>query len=236
MLFGRRAALELALIGALYYLYHLGRLAISNHEERAMDNAHHIHRLEQVLHLPSEAWIQDSLSNIPHLFTVANTYYVYVHFPITIAFLVWGFVVRPRAEYVWARNVMVVQTFLALTLHFLMPLAPPRMFPDWGFIDTMTLYGPSAYDGASASVANQYAAMPSLHVGWALLIAVVVTRTASRPWYVLAWIHAAVTIAVVTVTANHWWLDGIVAAGLLAVALLVVHVAPARGRPQLVVE
>ena len=96
------------------------------------------------------------------------------------------------------------------------------MFPHWGFLDTMTTYGPSAYDGASGALVNQYAAMPSLHIGWAVLIAVVVCRTGPRPLAVLACLHALTTVAVVTVTANHWLLDGLVAVALLGVALLVV--------------
>jgi hypothetical protein len=94
------------------------------------------------------------------------------------------------------------------------------MFPHLGFVDTMTTIGPSAYGDGTAAVANQYAAMPSLHVGWALLIAVVVLRTATGPIRVLALAHAALTSLVVVVTANHWWVDGLVATALLGVALL----------------
>ena len=93
------------------------------------------------------------------------------------------------------------------------------MFPQWGFVDTMSIYGPSPYDGASAAVANQFAAMPSLHIGWALLIAVVVHRTGPR-W--LAWVaslHVGVTVFIVIITANHWWVDGVVAALLLAASV-----------------
>ena len=115
-----------------------------------------------------------------------------------------------------------VLTLLGLVAHIVFPLAPPRMFPRWGFLDTMTTYGPSAYDGASGALVNQYAAMPSLHIGWAVLIAVVVCRTGPRPVAYLACLHALTTIAVVIVTANHWLLDGVVALALLGVALLVV--------------
>ena len=128
----------------------------------------------------------------------------------------------PRSEYLWARRLLVVLTLLGLVAHILFPLAPPRMFPRWGFLDTMTAYGPSAYDGTSGALVNQYAAMPSLHIGWAVLIAVVVCRTGPTSLAVLACLHALTTVAVVTVTANHWLLDGLVAVALLGVALLVV--------------
>lgn len=213
------AAMEVAVLGSLFLLYNLGRLVARNEEVQARAHANLVHRFEDSLGLPSEAALQSTVSSVPHLFSLANQYYVTLHFPVMIAFLVFGFVARPRAQYIWARNLIVVQTFLALALHMSFPLAPPRMFPQWGFVDTMTVFGPSAYDGASASAANQFAAMPSLHIGWALLIAVVLVRTAPKPVAVLAVLHAAITIFVVVITANHWWMDGFVAAALLLVAL-----------------
>lgn len=225
------AAIEIAVLGTLFLLYNLGRLVARNEEVQAKAHANLVRRLEDALGLPSEAALQSTVSSVPHLFTLANQYYVTLHFPVMIAFLVFGFVARPRAQYVWARNLIVVQTFLALALHMSFPLAPPRMFPQWGFVDTMSVFGPSAYDGASASAANQFAAMPSLHIGWALLIAVVLVRTAPRPLAALAVLHAAITIFVVLITANHWWIDGVVAAGLLMVALRIFPGPVEKGRP-----
>ncbi|EFQ82905.1 hypothetical protein HMPREF0063_12114 [Aeromicrobium marinum DSM 15272] len=214
------AALELGLVAVVYLLYRAGRMVTLDAERTALANAVDVRNLQQALRLPSEASLQALVPSID-LLESANVYYVAVHFPVTIGFLLWGYLRRPRAEYVWARNLMVVQTAFSVVLHIVYPLAPPRMFPDWGFVDTMTVYGPSAYDGASAAVANQYAAMPSLHVGWSVLIAVVVSRTGPAILRRLAVAHAAVTITVVTVTANHWFLDGAVAVGLLGLALLV---------------
>ena len=96
-----------------------------------------------------------------------------------------------------------------------MPLAPPRMLPSLGFVDTMTVFGPSAYSGDAATVSNQFAAMPSLHVGWALLIAVVVIRTANSRWRWATIAHPVLTTLVVVVTANHYWIDAVVSALLL---------------------
>ena len=216
---GLEATKEIGLLGALYCLYKLGRQLAQGHEELARANARVVHALEIRLKLPSGTAIQGWFSD--GALHVANTYYVMAHIPVTVAFLVCGFTIRPRAEYLWARNLLAVQTFLALILHIAVPLAPPRMFPQWGFRDTMATIGPSAYEGASAEVANQFAAMPSLHVGWAVLIAVVVTRTSTWSLRVLAIAHAAVTTLVVVVTANHWWIDGVVAVCLLGVALCV---------------
>ncbi len=216
-----RLGLEAMIIGFLFLLYNAGRLAITGQEGAARSNAGLVRRVEEALHLPSEAALQGAFAAVPQLFEVANRYYVTMHFPVMLAFLVWGFVARPRTQYLWARNLAVVMTFLGLVIHTIFPLAPPRMFPQWGFLDTMAIWGPSPYDGASASVANQFAAMPSLHIGWALLIAWVLTRTANRPLAVVGAVHAATTVFVVVVTANHWWLDGIVAALLLAAAVAI---------------
>ena len=185
------AAREIAIVGSLFLLYNWVRVVIRDQENVAQAHAGQVHRFEAAIGLPSEAWLQGFVANVPHFFEYANRYYTSVHFPLTLFFLVWGFTMRPRAEYVWARRLLIVQTFLALVIHVAYPLAPPRMFPQWGFMDPGALWGPSPYQGASGAVANQFAAMPSLHIGWAVLIAVVVTRTGPRWVAGLAWLHAS---------------------------------------------
>ena len=140
-----------------------------------------------LLRLPNEELLQQWALQWPDLLRAANWYYVAVHFPLTLAFLAWGWLRRPPEEYRWARRLIIILTALALVVHVLMPLAPPRMLSSLGFLDTMAVFGPSAYGDSTATIANQFAAMPSLHVGWALLIAVVVVRTTSSRW---RWIAA----------------------------------------------
>jgi hypothetical protein len=220
-----RAVLELGLVLLLFELYRLGRLLARGEDAAAYAHALRVHHLEQLLHLPSEATLQGLVPS-DALLHAANLYYVSAHFPVMIAFLVWGYLFRPREQYIWARNLAIALTGSALVVHILYPLAPPRMFPQWGFVDTMATLGPNAYAGASGAMANQFAAMPSLHIGWAALIAYVVHRTGPR-W--LAWIataHLVVTVVVVVVTANHYWMDGIIALALLGVATLLIR-APA---------
>lgn len=224
-----RLAIEVVIIGALFVLYNVGRMMITGQESLARANARAVHAFEETIWLPSEAAMQDLAGSVPHAFELANRYYMLFHFPVMIAFLLWGFFLRPRAEYVWARNLAVVMTFLALIIHVAYPLAPPRMFQDLGFLDTMAVIGPSPYESANA-MANQYAAMPSLHIGWALLVALVVHRTGPRLLGLLAIAHATLTVFVVVITANHWFVDGLVAAALLGVALVLL---PAPGRTRL---
>src|SRR5262249_55707304 len=119
------------------------------------------------------------------------------------------------------RNVMIVITLTGMSVHLLMPLAPPRMFPDLGFVDTARVFGPASYGAGSPykGFANQFAAMPSLHFGWALVIAwAVVIATKSR-WRYLVLAHPVITLAAIVLTANHYWLDAVVATFLFAAAL-----------------
>lgn len=223
---------EVVLIGALFLVYRVVRLAITGQDDLAVHNAWWVWDVERMLWMPDEEALQDWALQWPDLLRAANWYYVGVHFPVTVGLLVWSWWRRPPAEYRWARRLITVLTGLALLGHVLMPLAPPRMLRSLGFLDTMAAFGPSAYTGSAATVANQFAAMPSLHVGWALLVAVVVIRTVPSPWRWLVSLHPALTVAVVVVTANHYWVDAIVAAALFGIALLVtpgVHgPAPAR--------
>ncbi|HEY0948908.1 phosphatase PAP2 family protein [Nocardioides sp.] len=234
----RRAVTELALVGALFGVYKLGRAVVADEVAAAVDHADLVHRAEAAIGLPSEAALQAAVHS-ELLLRVANVYYTGVHFPLMIAFLLWGYLRRSEREYAWARNLLILQTGAALVIHLVFPLAPPRMFPTWGFVDTMTIYGPSPYDGASGAMANQFAAMPSLHVGWAVLIAYVVVRTGPRWLGVVASAHAVVTTLVVVVTANHWWLDAFVGVVLLVFADLVLRWAgrgPAAAPVQVAVE
>ena len=212
---------EVLLLVGLFLIYRLGRLAITGHDELAIANAWHVWDLERLLRFPDEEALQDWFLQWHGVVKAANWYYVAVHFPATLAFLAWGWLRRPPEEYRWARRLIITLTALALLLHIAMPLAPPRMLPSLGFVDTMTVFGPSAYSGDAATVSNQFAAMPSLHVGWALLISVVVIRTANSRWRWATVAHPVLTTLVVVVTANHYWIDAVVSALLLALVMLI---------------
>ncbi|MEW2544539.1 phosphatase PAP2 family protein [Streptomyces sp. NPDC047002] len=223
---------ELALVVALFLVYRLGRQLAAGRTADAFRHAGDVWRIERSLHLPSEAGVQHLLLHSHPLVHAANTYYAAVHFPATVLFLAWLYWKRPR-HYVWSRRVLTAVTGGALALHLLLPLAPPRMLTATGLIDTARVFGPSVYasDPAANSVENQFAAMPSLHFGWALMVAVgLIAATASR----LRWLwllHPLATLFVVVSTANHYWLDTLVAAALLAAALAVLRVPAATGPP-----
>ncbi|MFF4781237.1 phosphatase PAP2 family protein [Streptomyces griseorubiginosus] len=218
---------ELLLVVGLFLVYKFGRQLVAGHTPEAFRNAGRVWDWERALHLPSERSVQSLLLHGDTLAHIANTYYATVHFPATVAFLVWLYLKRP-AHYVWARRVLASLTGAALVLHLVFPLAPPRMLAAAGLVDTAKVYGPSVYGPPQTdTLSNQFAAMPSLHFGWALMVAIgLIVATRSR-WRWLWLLHPLVTLAVIVGTANHYWLDAIVAAALLGIALAVLH-APQR--------
>lgn len=221
----RRLPLELALLFVLFLGYRAGRLVTTDETSSALANARELWRVERWLHLPLEQTVQGWLLGHVHLVELANTYYAVVHFPATVGFLVWMFLRRP-AHYLWVRRSMIMLTAAALLGHVIYPLAPPRMEPGLGFVDTGAAFGPDVYGPpGTGSIANQFAAMPSLHIGWAVLVAVGLIATTSSRWRWLWLAHPLLTTVVVVGTGNHWWLDGVVALVLLAGAVALAYLA-----------
>ncbi|MFI5428513.1 phosphatase PAP2 family protein [Aeromicrobium sp. UC242_57] len=146
-----------------------------------------------------------------------NGYYAIVHVPALIAFLIWAFV-RHRDLYPRWRNGLVAVTAGCLLIRFVR-VAPPRFVEELGFVDLSARFGLGVYGDVGTGVSDQYAAMPSIHVGWAAVVALGVFAMTSHPvrWIVL--MHLPVTVFVVAATGHHWWMDGVVAVMLLAAGL-----------------
>ncbi|WP_151772466.1 phosphatase PAP2 family protein [Streptomyces abyssomicinicus] len=219
---------ELLLVAGLFVVYKIGRRLALGRTDAAFRNADRMWDLERVLHLPGEGAVQSLLLRDDTMVHLANVYYATVHFPATVLFLVWLYLRRPL-HYVWARRVLALVTAAALVLPFTFPLAPPRMLASTALVDTGRLYGPSVYGPPNTDhLSNQFAAMPSLHFGWALMVAIgLIAATRSR-WRALWLVHPLITLTVIVGTANHYWLDAVAAAVMLGAALTVVPV-PGRG-------
>lgn len=200
---------EILLIALCYSAYSLVRNLVPADHSGAMEHGHQVLGLERLLHLNVEM-------SINHLFTIdrllgvgANYYYESLHFVVTIGVLGWLYVRHPD-RYVFYRRLIFATTVLALIGFWLFPLAPPRMLP--GFTDTVLTYhtGGLYESGASpvASVSNQYAAMPSLHTGWALWCAIAFVDVTRARWTrIVAFAYPVLTVLVILGTANHYMLD-----------------------------
>lgn len=216
------AVRELALMLALFTAYKLVRFVADGDVGLAMAHAHQIRHVEHLLGLPDELGVQRWMLGIPHLVHAVNLYYAFVHFPATIAFLVWCYARRP-ALYPHVRSTIIVMTAASLVVHLSYPLAPARMLTSLGFEDVGAIYGPDVYGSpATNTLANQYAAMPSLHIGWSVLVAAGLIVALRARWRWLALGHPVITVFVVVSGGHHYWLDGVVAVVLLAVAAAVV--------------
>jgi hypothetical protein len=214
---------QIVVLGALWAFYQWGRSLASGDTSTAMGHAKHIWGLERDLRLPSEARIQGWALHSHDLVRVINAIYANVHFPaIGITFIVLYF--RRPAVYRWFRNLLVLTTGLALIGHIAYPLAPPRLRPDFGMVDTGTVFGQSTYaTRPGTGFANQYAAMPSMHVAWATAIAIAVVVCLRSRWRWLAFLYSFSILMVVVITGNHYWVDGVVGVGLLGLSVLILR-------------
>ncbi|MEV4534433.1 phosphatase PAP2 family protein [Asanoa sp. NPDC049518] len=224
----RAAIRELMLVAVLFLAYKVGRQVISGHVGEATANATSVWHLERWLRLPSELSVQHALLSHHWLVVAADSYYAYVHFPATAAVLIWLYVFRSRL-YRSTRRTLAWLTAAALVVHVWFPLAPGRLVPATGLVDTGAVYGPSVYGPPDTdTLTNQYAAMPSLHVGWALAVAVALVVATRGRWRWLWLAHPLTTLLVVVSTGNHYWLDAVVAVAMLGVTATLVL--PHRGQ------
>jgi PAP2 superfamily len=214
-------AWEAALLFGLYGLWQFaGSFALMG-SGGALPRAWWLWHAERVLHLPSETSVQRIFLPYPVVVQAFNYYYDILHFPVLGACLIWLYAWH-RERYRGIRTTVVLFTFASLLIQ-LIPVAPPRMLRATGLVDTAVRYGQSVYSSHGGFDADQLSAMPSVHVGWALIVAIAVITVSRSRWRWLAAGYPALTLLVVVVTANHFWLDGIVAGLLVALVLLAQH-------------
>ncbi|MDQ2748923.1 MAG: phosphatase PAP2 family protein [Actinomycetota bacterium] len=208
-------AREAGVIAGLYALWQLaGTLSVLG-TTGAFQRADWIERTERNWRLPSEASVQRLVSGHPLIVQASNIYYATMHFGALFAFLVWLFV-RHRDCYPGLRMTLALSTLVCLLVQ-LFPVAPPRLLP--GYVDTAQQYGQSVYNLGLAP--DELSAMPSVHVAWAVLVGCAVVRVSTSNWRWLALAHPVLTVFVITATANHFWLDGVVAIAILAACVVV---------------
>jgi membrane-associated phospholipid phosphatase len=224
---------QLALFGGAYYAYRLVRGFVDGHAELAFENARLLVDAERAMGLFFEAGLQDAVERTaPLVLDASNWMYVNSHFVVTTTFLIWLYLARNHAYY-YVRNMFMIAMGLALVGYLVFPTAPPRFMPELGFTDSVAGFvGQTAETNANV-LYNPFAAVPSMHVAFALMIAVpAVQLIRRRPLKVLWAVYPAVVTFVVVVTANHWWLDAALGALVAAVSAMAATAALARARPE----
>jgi len=217
----RFVARELVLWLGLYPVYLAIRGLSIDSYGTALANAHDLISVERSLSLFHEAAVQDALSAFHGLL---STYYMLGFGPVVAATLIWLAFTRPEL-YRGMRTALFVSLGLAAVSYALLPMAPPRLVPDIGIADTVGLA--AGHDtGSFGGVVpfNPYAAMPSMHVGWSLLVGIFGFRALrGNPLRWIFALHPVVMAVAVTATGNHYFLDSAAGVAVVLSALMAIR-------------
>jgi hypothetical protein len=225
-----RDALELALVALAFLLYFVVRANVIDRPDLAIENARTLVDIERSLGIYAEAAWQEAVLDDRTVVRFFNFVYFWLDFPLIAAVgLLLYF--RRRTQYTFTRDAILFSGALALVCYAFFPVAPPRLLPGSGVIDTLQALDNLSYQAQSTEFfVNPYAAMPSLHVGWAFLVSigVVLAFPGNRVVLVLAVLHPIAQWASTVFTGNHYFIDGlgglvVIAFGLAAATLMQRH-------------
>ena len=219
---GADAIAQLGVFVVADLFYETVRGVAESNQAVPFENARHLMATERTLHFFVERSIQSWAMDHRILIDFANFMYVNSHFVITTSALVWLYL-RHNDRFYFVRNMFVVAMGLALVGYLLLPTAPPRFFPELGFVDTLSYYVNVKHDSGLVTLFfNPYAAVPSMHVAFSLLIAVPAMLIVRRKVFKALWaLYPLVVTFVVVVTGNHWLMDAFAGAAVAATAALV---------------
>lgn len=204
---------EFALVAGLYSVWRIARQLPFTHEDGAIERARAIYQLQSWLQMPDELALQRFVIDHEWLARSINAYYAILHVPALIVFLCWMWW-RHRAQYPHWRNGLVYVTLGCLLIRFIR-VAPPRFLPELDFVNLADRLGFQVYGDPGTGISDQYAAMPSIHVAWAAVIACGAVAASRSNWRWVVALHLPITMYVVAATGHHWWLDSVVALLLL---------------------
>ena len=221
---------ELSIVAFGYTLYAVIRMLMPHRTGAAFAHAVSLLHIERAWHLAPELGLNALVSSHRVLAVILDYHYATLHYVVTPAVLIWLVVAVPE-KYRHARRVLVVATVIGLIGFWLAPVAPPRMLDADGFVDTMArfaMYGWWSHDASAprglGGLTNEYAAMPSLHVAWALWCGWQVAAYAKHRWVQIAGvIYPISTMFAVMATGNHFFLDVVAGIAVLLLAMYVVN-------------
>ena len=230
---GRRDALrQLLLFAGAYALYQVVRGVVDGNDvARASWNATTIIDLERTLHVFVEPNIQAWTANMHWLMEGADWIYLNAHYVVTIGVLMYLYR-RRRSSFCYVRNTFMIAMAIALIGYAVYPTAPPRLMPEWGFTDSIKQFtGFTIEDHSVKALLNVYAAVPSIHVCFAILVGWPMAKLAPRPWAKALWLLYPLLITfVVVATGNHFLIDAFLGAVTAAVSMLILSLARVRAQ------
>lgn len=209
---------EIVVVLCLLRVYDYVRAHAELRAGAALEHGRHLLVFEGALRIDVERTLNHWAQRHQAVTFLTTHWYQFVHIPVTLSVLAWVWVRHPE-HYRRSRNALVLINLLGLAVFLLLPVAPPRLLPDGGFLDSVALAGLGHHAGGPLR-ADQYGAMPSLHLAWAVWCAVMARRIVRRRVCRLAWlVYPIMTTVAVVLTANHYLLDAVVGAGVALVAL-----------------
>ena len=217
------AGLQFGLFFLAYQGYQVVRGITDSGSVEAYTNAHHVMNIERSVGAFFEPNLQQALiDHTPWLIDFANFMYLNSHFVVTTGFLAWLYL-RRNDHFYFVRNMFLVAMGLALIGYMIFPTAPPRLFSSEGFTDTIASFTGVAQDDQTASLLlNKYAAVPSMHIAFSLMVGVTAANLVRRTIPRILWsMYPLVVFFVIVATANHYWFDAVAGAAVACTAAVV---------------
>ena len=225
---------EFGLVAFGFLCYFIVRGLVVDDAGAALDNARCIIQAQQTVNLFVEPalnqWVLESAWRVRFV----NFVYFWLDFPLIVGIAVLFFI-RSRQHYTVLRDALLISGVFALVMYWTFPVAPPRYLPEWGFVDTLAEFDNLSYQAQSMRpFVNPFAAVPSLHVGWALILAIVIFAATRARWARIAICSVLVAQSIAVVgSANHFLFDAVVGAFVSLAGLAVALWAQQRGYPRL---
>jgi membrane-associated phospholipid phosphatase len=213
---------EAAAVVGLYAAYETARGLVAGNEAEADRHARDVMAVERAFHVFGEADVQSAVHSLPGVADLLGGAYLTLHLTVTGGLLLWLYKRRPSA-FPFARTALLLASAFSLVGFVLYPTAPPRL-AGIGIADTISAERIDINHGLVSSLYNPYAAFPSMHIAYALLVAYcLLGATRHRLVRTLAWLYPPAVLLIVVATGNHFFVDA--AAGALIAALAVVSAA-----------
>jgi hypothetical protein len=214
-----RFVFELGVLLAGYFSYHFVRGAVDGRADEAFENAAALVRVEQGLGIFWEVQLQSLVLSHQIFIDLANWVYIWGHIPVVGALVLWLFLFR-REHFARYRNALLISGAIGLVFFVTLPTAPPRLLAEAGFVDTVTEHSRAYRVLQPEAFVNQYAALPSLHFGWNLLVACAVfALTRNRLARAFSLVMPVAMLGGIVLTANHYILDGVLGGAVALIAL-----------------